>query len=121
MNEWITMTVAFLAGSAAGAFFVASLWWTTARLPTSRQPWLLFSGSAVVRLGVVLGVLAMLARSGDWRILIAGVIGFALIRTIGVRTVAQTGVPDRSYTRQSVDKDHPPSGDGSYQFHGDKQ
>ncbi|WDQ14909.1 N-ATPase subunit AtpR [Rhodopirellula sp. P2] len=89
MNEWIAMTGGFLAGAAAGAFFVASLWWTTVRLPASRQPWLLLGGGAVLRMAVVLGILAMLARSGDWRILVAAAMGFALIRTVGVCTIAQ--------------------------------
>ncbi|GAB5515054.1 N-ATPase subunit AtpR [Rhodopirellula baltica] len=89
MNEWVAMTGGFLAGAAAAVFFVASLWWTTVRLPASRQPWLLLGGSALLRMAVVLGVLAMLARSGDWRILVAAAMGFALIRTVGVCTIAQ--------------------------------
>ncbi|WP_047814170.1 N-ATPase subunit AtpR [Rhodopirellula islandica] len=89
MNEWIGLTGGFLAGAAAAAFFVASLWWTTVRLPASRQPWLLLGGSALLRMAVVLGVLGVLARSGDWRILVAAAMGFALIRTVGVCTIAQ--------------------------------
>lgn len=89
MNDWIGMTGGFLAGAAAATFFVASLWWTTIRLPASRQPWLLHSGSAFLRMTTVIATFGLLARSGDWRILVAAAIGFALIRTAGVCVMAQ--------------------------------
>ncbi|MFG0265031.1 MAG: ATP synthase subunit I [Rhodopirellula sp. JB055] len=88
MNDWIELTGGFFAGAAAAAFFVASLWWTTIRLPASRQPWLLHTGSAFLRMAVVIATFGLLARGGDWRILVAAAIGFALIRTVGVCTIA---------------------------------
>ncbi|MCR9209206.1 MAG: F0F1 ATP synthase subunit [bacterium] len=104
MNEWMAMTSGFLSGAAAAVFFVASLWWTTVRLPASRQPWLLLGGGALLRMTVVLGILAALARSGDWRILVAAAAGFAFIRTVGVCTIAQR---DKSF--QLVPAQNPPA------------
>ena len=89
MIEWLEMAGALILGAAAGGFFLASLWWTVRRLPESRQPWLLLLGSLLVRMAVVLAALAHLATRGDWRLLVAAGVGFALIRTVGVRIVAQ--------------------------------
>ena len=89
MIEWLEMAGALILGAAAGGFFLASLWWTVRRLPESRKPWLLWMGSLLVRMGVVLAALTPLAMRGDWRLLVAAGVGFALIRTVGVRIVAQ--------------------------------
>ena len=89
MNEWFTVAMAFVAGAALGWFFLQTLWWTVQRLPTSEHPALLVLGSLLLRMSVVVGVLAALAISGDWRLLVAGVAGFVLIRSVGVRYVSQ--------------------------------
>ncbi|MEZ6079878.1 MAG: F0F1 ATP synthase subunit A [Pirellulaceae bacterium] len=89
MNDSLGITFAFLAGLAAGMFFLWSLWSSVRRLPNSQNPALLMLTGFLVRMTVVLGVLGGLAMRGDWRWLVAAAIGFALIRTVGVRVIAQ--------------------------------
>jgi F1F0 ATPase subunit 2 len=89
MNDSLGITFAFLAGLAAGMFFLWSLWRSVRRLPNSHNPALLMLTGFLVRMTVVLGVLGGLAMRGDWRWLVAAAIGFALIRTVGVRVIAQ--------------------------------
>lgn len=92
MNDSLAIAFAFFAGLAAGGFFLWSLWWSVRRLPNSRRPATLMFASFLVRMSVVLGVLGGLAVRGDWRWLVAAGIGFALIRTIGVRVIAHRGL-----------------------------
>ncbi len=92
MNDVLMIAAAFFLGMAAGCFFLKSLWWTVRQLPTTPRPLRLMLLGFLVRMGVVLGVMTGLATSGDWRLLVASGVGFALIRTVGVRTIAQRGV-----------------------------
>ncbi|TWU38346.1 N-ATPase subunit AtpR [Novipirellula artificiosorum] len=85
----MSIPFAFLSGIALGMFFLGSLWWTVQRLPKTRLPWSFYFTSLIVRMLVLLAGFVVLARQDDWRLLLAGVLGFVLIRTVGVRWVAQ--------------------------------
>ncbi|MFW6154500.1 MAG: ATP synthase subunit I [Planctomycetota bacterium] len=87
MNVWILLAMGFLAGAAAGAVFLAGLWWTTRRLPGTGRPAGLFVASYVVRMAVLLGVFYLLARPGRWELLAAGLVGFTVVRIAAVRRV----------------------------------
>ncbi|MCA9157418.1 MAG: hypothetical protein KDA72_03775 [Planctomycetales bacterium] len=89
MNDGLGIAFAFVAGLTAGMFFLWSLWWSVRRLPNSPRPVSVMLASLLVRMTVVLGVLGGLAMRGDWRWLVAAGLGFALIRTVGVRVIAQ--------------------------------
>ncbi|NLF31362.1 MAG: hypothetical protein GX591_10825 [Planctomycetes bacterium] len=81
------LIMGLLAGAAAAAVFLAGLWWTARRLPHAGNVAALFIASFVVRMGAVLAVFWLLARSGEWEALAAGLVGFTLVRIAAVRQV----------------------------------
>ncbi len=101
MNDGVTMSLGFLTGAGAGGVFLWSLAWTVGRLPTSRRPCLWMLGGFLFRMTVVMGIFVAIATRGDWRLLLAAGLGFALIRTVGVRIVARRGLCCRLAFRDS--------------------
>ena len=83
MDIWM-LIAGFFAGAAAGGVFLAALWWTTRRLPRTDNVALLFGASFLVRLGAVLAVFWLLARTGRWEAMVAGLAGFTLVRALAV-------------------------------------
>lgn len=87
MNDILSVIYGLIAGFGLGLFFVASLRWTVWRLPQESLPWPFYFASLIVRMAILLGGFVLLATSGDWRIMLAALAGFVLIRAIGVRWV----------------------------------
>ena len=87
MNVWMLWVTGFVAGAAAGAAFLAGLWWTTRRLPGATNVAGLFLASFVVRMAFVLSIFWLLARTGRWEPMAAGAAGFTLVRVLAVRRV----------------------------------
>ena len=79
MNEALMLALACAAGSGLGAFFFLGLWWTVRRGMGSRWAPLVFLGSLLVRLAVVLGGFYVVS-AGRWERLLACLVGFALAR-----------------------------------------
>lgn len=84
MTEMLLLALALVAGVALGLFFFGGLWWTVQRGVVSRHPALLFTGSMVLRLGVAAGGF-WLVSAGDWRRLVACLVGFLLARWLVTR------------------------------------
>jgi F1F0 ATPase subunit 2 len=72
---------AFLGGFLLGALFFTGLWITVRRLPRASNPVLLILASAVLRLGLALPVLGLLA-AGAWPRLLAALLGLLTARTL---------------------------------------
>jgi len=79
MNETLTLTLAWVAGAALGAFFFGGLWWTVRKLALSPRPALWFFGSALARMGIALAGFYLVA-GGQWERLIACLLGFVTAR-----------------------------------------
>ena len=78
---WI---LAGLVGLVLGAFFFGGLWWTVRKSLVAQQPALWMLPSALLRVGVTLaGFYAV--GAGDWRRLVACLVGFVLARQITLR------------------------------------
>ena len=77
MNE--TLTLAWVAGAALGAFFFGGLWWTVLKLASSPRPALWVFGSALARMGIALAGFYLVA-GGQWERLIACLLGFVTAR-----------------------------------------
>jgi len=75
-----------MAGVILGLIFYGGLWWTVCRLPRVSHPALWMLASFVLRIGVAVAGLALLT-AGDWRRLVAAVLGFLLVRLVLVRTM----------------------------------
>ncbi|NIP71970.1 MAG: ATP synthase subunit I [Gammaproteobacteria bacterium] len=87
------LVLALAAGMAFGAVYLMGLWLTVRRLPRASHPGLLALGSLVVRLGLLLGGLFLVA-DGQWQRIVIALAGFLLIRTVLVRRLgppARTG------------------------------
>ncbi len=83
----VELLMGLVAGTAAGAAFFATLWYTTRALPTARHPALLAMGSLIGRMALMIGVFLLIARQGRWEPLAAAMLGFVVVRLFAVRQV----------------------------------
>jgi F1F0 ATPase subunit 2 len=84
MSEAPTLILALFAGAVLGAMFFGALWWTIRSGLTSKRPVILFLGSLLLRMGLALGGFYLVAR-GDWRNLVACLLGFFIARLLVTR------------------------------------
>ena len=75
----ILIALALLAGAGIGAIFFGGLWWTVRKGASARQPWLWFSGSLLIRVGIALGGFYFVS-GGEWKRLLACLLGSLLAR-----------------------------------------
>jgi F1F0 ATPase subunit 2 len=81
MNEPASLAFALVAGVLFGAIFFGGLWWTVREGISSNRVALWFLGSMVLRTCIVLvGFYSVLG--GNWKRLLAGLLGFIIARFI---------------------------------------
>jgi F1F0 ATPase subunit 2 len=91
MSESSSLILALLAGIVLGTIFFGGLWWTIQRGVSSKSAAVLFSGSFLLRTIVALAGFYFVSR-GDWRRLLACLLGFVLARIAITRfTVTRVG------------------------------
>lgn len=81
MSDLLWLGAALLAGGALGTFFFGGLWWTLRRSLASAQPVLWLAPSLILRIGVTLAGFYVVGQ-GDWRRLLACLVGFVIARFI---------------------------------------
>jgi F1F0 ATPase subunit 2 len=84
MSEPSTLILALLAGVLLGAIFFGGLWWTIRRAVASKRPAAWFFGSLLLRTAVAVSGF-YLASHGDWRRLLACLLGFIAARVFAAR------------------------------------
>ena len=84
LREFVTLDLQFFAGVALGAIFFGGLWWTIRRGVSSQVPGLLFAGSLLLRTSVTVGGFYFVSH-GDWRKLLACLLGFITARLFVTR------------------------------------
>ncbi len=84
MSEAPQVILALVAGTGLGAVFFAGLWWTIIRAVASKRPAAWFFGSLLLRTLIALGGFYLVSR-GDWRRLLACLVGFVLARLVVLR------------------------------------
>jgi F1F0 ATPase subunit 2 len=88
MNEILALILALilslLTGVLLGTIFFGGLWWTIRKGLSSKQPAALFFFSLLLRTGMAMGGFYFVAR-GDWRRLLACLLGFFLARILVTR------------------------------------
>ena len=89
MFETAALMLALLAGVALGAIFFGGLWWTVRFGISSAHPAICFLGSYLLRTAVSLAGFYFVSR-GDWRRLLACLLGFVMARLLVTRF---TGTP----------------------------
>jgi F1F0 ATPase subunit 2 len=96
MTDWITLTLALVAGLLLGAMFFGGLWWTVRRAVSSRNPALWFSGSTVVRTALALAGFYEVGNH-HWQRLLMCLFGFVAARLILIWLTGPVGsTPKRS-------------------------
>ncbi|MBL4574695.1 MAG: hypothetical protein JKY51_01170 [Opitutaceae bacterium] len=84
MIEILDIAIAFTEGALLGVFFFVGLWLTVRKLESFQPAALLFLGSMLLRIGiVVLGFYFIL--DDNWQHLLAGLLGFTLARIMILR------------------------------------
>ncbi|MFO7984466.1 MAG: ATP synthase subunit I [Desulfatiglandaceae bacterium] len=73
-------------GIGIGIFYFVGLWWTVQRVSRVAFPGRWVLGSFAVRAGVSMAAFYVI-MGDDWRKLMAGLVGFFLIRVVSVRRV----------------------------------
>jgi F1F0 ATPase subunit 2 len=84
MSNVFPIFAAALAGATLGAFFFGGLWWTVRKGLSSKHSALWFFGSTLLRTGIVLAGFFFVS-SGDWRKLLACLLGFFVARIVVTR------------------------------------
>jgi len=84
MNEIPGSATALLAGVLLGALFFGGLLWTVHQGIASRHVALIFLGSLLLRIGVVLAGFYFVS-GGDWQRLLLCLLGFILARLVVMR------------------------------------
>ena len=94
MNEPLSLASVLAAGLLLGAIFFGGIWWTVRRGVASKYVGLWFLGSMLLRTSIVLlGFYFVL--EGDWKRLLAGLLGFIVARLIATRitVIAESPIP----------------------------
>lgn len=85
MLEFLTdFALPLVVGIGLGALFFGGLWLTMRALPKSQNPALLMICSYFGRLGAAAVTLLLLARSGNWKPLLACLAGFLMVKLVMV-------------------------------------
>jgi len=102
MNDALSLVLALGAGGVIGAMFFGGLWWTVRKGLTSKKPSLWFFGSLVVRTIIALAGF-YLVSGGQWKRLLACLLGFVIARIIVIRL---TGPPIEQLESPAKKVDH---------------
>ena len=86
IEQWLSLTFAFIAGMALGGFHFGGLWLTMRRLGTVKRPGLLLGVSAVVRFLVII-VGFYFVTDGQWERLLVSLIGLIIVRKVMVKRI----------------------------------
>ena len=84
MNEMLNLLLAIAAGIILGVIFFGGLWWTVRKGLSSPRPALLFLGSLIVRMSVVVLGFYFVGQ-GEWKQTVACLLGFLLARVAVMR------------------------------------
>ncbi|WP_420382207.1 ATP synthase subunit I [Novosphingobium sp.] len=100
MTEFVTLALSLAAGLLLGAFFFGGLWWTVVKGLASPNPALLFLGSMVLRMAVLLAGLALIGRD-DWRNWSLCLLGIVLARMAVKQWTRPSAAPTDMAERQA--------------------
>ena len=104
MNETLALALSLGAGTALGAVFFGGLWWTVQRGATSPCAALWFSGSLLLRMGLVLTGFYFVGGS-HWERLLSCLLGF-MVAGMGVSWLTRPS--EKNPVRSTPEADHAP-------------
>lgn len=89
MNDYLVLFASLLAGILLGAIFFGGLWWTVRKGLISNHPVRWFLGSTLLRMSIALTGFYFISQ-GDWRKLLACLLGFFIARVMVTRFTRTT-------------------------------
>ena len=95
MTEWSPLALAFVTGLLLSVFYFGGLWWTVRRGVVSKYPALWFSGSMLLRMGIVLVGFYVVGR-GHWERLVVCLLGFVIARVFVILRLRSRFCPQAS-------------------------
>ena len=104
MTEVLPLALAFVAGLLLSLFYFGGLWWTVRRGVLSKHPALWFSGSMLLRTGIVLVGFYVVGR-GHWERMVVCLLGFVMARVF-VTCLTRSAAEIR--TRPAQEASHAP-------------
>ena len=78
-NDPLSMMLSFVGGLVLGVVFYGGLWWTIRKGLSSPRPAMLFLGSAVLRMSIVVAGFYFVSN-GQWQRLLVCMVGFIIAR-----------------------------------------
>lgn len=94
MNDPLMLALAWVAGVSLGALFFGGLWWTVRACASSKWAPLWFSGSLLLRTGLVLAGFHVVS-AGQWERLLLCLLGFVTARLAVIRLTRTSDQPER--------------------------
>ncbi len=105
MTETLVLVLAGAAGAVLGAVFFGGLWWTVRRGVSSGSPVLWFFGSLLLRMSVAL-VGFYFVSGGQWRRLLACLVGFVGVRVLVTWLTRPAALPKEPLVQEVRDAHH---------------
>ncbi len=102
MNDMLALMLAGTAGGLLGLLFFGGLWWTVRRAFASPRPALWVGGSLLLRLACVASGFVVVS-AGDWRRLLACLLGFWAARWLVVRLSTRQAPEPSAASRLSLE------------------
>ncbi len=100
MNEFLSASLALMAGMVLGVIFFGGLWWTVRKGVLSQQPALWFFGSLVLRMGAVLSGFYFVGGE-HWERWLLCLLGFFLARLIVMQFTRPPAEPHHSVAQET--------------------
>ena len=100
MNEALAVVLAAVTGLLLGGIFFGGLWWTVRTGVSARRPALLFVGSLLLRVSIVIAGFYFVGR-GHWQQLLPCLFGFAMARPIVTRLTRPSAAPPSGSAAES--------------------
>ncbi len=104
MNEILSLTLSVITGISLGVIFFGGLWWTIEKGIKSKRPGFWFSGSFLLRTGIILFGFSFIGK-GHWQRMIACLLGFMMARVI-VKWLTRPG--RKKHTQLAEEGNHDP-------------
>lgn len=100
MHEAPGLILAGVVGLALGAMFFGGLWWSLRKALASPRPALWFVFSPLLRMGMALAGFYFVS-AGDWRRIVACLVGFAVARIAITRLTRPAPSPEAIHAAHS--------------------
>lgn len=100
MNEIIKMVLVLMAGFILGVVFFGGLWFTVKNGVQSKKSTLIFAGSFLIRMAIILFSFYFMVQLG-WENAVVCLAGFLIARVVVIRVTKRMDQPGGDYTKEA--------------------